>query len=460
MDKKEENIDFREVLINNFNQVGSVAKEYLINKKFIEKEEDINIKNVIRYNKDVELIRKDSDGKEKQGFKLYVVEWEYTDSEIQKETSFTQLEFLVEEQVDEEGNIKLNIHTIEDLMQEYDEKSFGNIGELVKKTEENEKLPEEEQDKELRKDSLEELEKEKKQEEKEKSKEEKSQDKNEPIKRKPTRVLETVDTDKAKMDYWQTLKQAFGLPPQVAKLAFAYPISSEDKVDYSNITIYMLDKDGYIINDLDVDHYFEFDSSTGNNPMNDKTVRYEKDENKGQMQLDENNTMARLKAVHPNAQHNTYISIEQINGMGDNRDINVGRQTLHTTDYVEKQVVTDRVRRDFDSEAEKLMKSNAGQYKLKDIYEEAEKHKEHDDGYINILDGDGEIETFNCMPDKDWKELATKWGYYKDGKPDEDKAKEVYTEYKYNNPHLSDEEVVQEVSDDLYEQIPGRNYNR
>ena len=115
-------------------------------------------------------------------------------------------------------------------------------------------------------------------------------------KRKPTHVIETIKPDQAKMDYWDTIREAFGLPSRVSTLAFAYPISSEDKVDYANITIYMLDNDGYIIDDLDVDDYFEFDSSTGNNPMNDNTKRFEEDENKGKVDTKSNDTMVRLKA--------------------------------------------------------------------------------------------------------------------------------------------------------------------
>ena len=79
---------------------------------------------------------------------------------------------------------------------------------------------------------------------------------------------------------------------------------------------------------------------------------------------------------------------------------------------------------------------------------------------MDDLDADGIEETFKCTGEQDWKELATKWGYYKDGRPDEEKAKSIYEEYKYNNPHLSDDELVQEVSDDLYDQIPGGRNNR
>lgn len=449
-------------ILANLRAVKESAETYLSNNNFKQEngEPDYKVKDVIRYRTQVTLTKRNTENKEQKSFYLYVVKLEDANPEIEKDDPLTELEFLVEENKD--GEI-VKINTIADLIQEYEQESFKeSINKVRGETEKNEKEPSEHQNKEpeVKKDSLEELEEKEREEESKKKEGKENKGVKEESKRKPQRVLETVNPDQAKMDYWHTLKQAFGLPSQVAELAFAYPISSEDKVDYANITIYMLDKDGYIINDLKVDDYFEFDSSTGNNPINDDTVRHEKDENKGKTQLEENNTMVRLKAKHPNAQDNTYISIEQIDGIGDYRDINVGRQTLHTTDYVEKQVVTHRVRRDYDSEAEKLMKANAGQYKLKDIYKEAEKHKEDNEEYVGIKDGDGDVNTFECVGAMDWKELATKWGYYKDGKPDEEKAKEIYTEYKYKNPHLSDEDIVQEISDDLYEQLPGRNNNR
>ena len=144
------------------------------------------------------------------------------------------------------------------------------------------------------------------------------------------------------MDYWQTVKQACGLPANVHTLAFAYPTSSEDKVDNANVTVYMLDAEGNIIDDIDVDDYFEFDSSTGNNPMQDNVVRHEKDENEGKSEIDEHRTMIRLYAKN-SSDRNTYISLEQKNGLGDYNDINAGRKIVAGTQNVEKQLETDRV---------------------------------------------------------------------------------------------------------------------
>jgi len=184
-------------------------------------------------------------------------------------------------------------------------------------------------------------------------------------KRKPSHVISRINPDKAKMDYWKTVKQACGLPKEVETLAFSYPVSSEDKVDYANITVYMLDKDGYIIDNLDIDDYFEFDSSTGNNPMQDDVVRHEEDENKERAQIEDNRTMIRLKAKN-SKDKNTYISLEQKNTIGDYNDINAGRKTVAGTQNVEKQLETDHLIV-WDSEREKLVKSNAGIYNMNEM---------------------------------------------------------------------------------------------
>lgn len=297
-------------------------------------------------------------------------------------------------------------------------------GELLKEYEITESIRDEvgNESKEDERYSLRELEEEKSKEQEDITKEEDTKKKdnkeeNQNKKRKPSHVIERVNPDKAKMDYWQTVKQACGLPEKVDTLAFSYPVSTEDKVDYANITVYMLDKDGYIIDDLDIDDYFEFDSSTGNNPIQDDVVRHEEeDSNPGKVQIEDNRTMIRLYAKNSDDK-NTYISLEQKNSFGDYNDINAGRKTVAGTQNVEKQLETDRVRV-WDSEEEKLMKSNAGMFNMNEIFEEAEVHKEHgDEDYIHAQNADGDNETIkicdtSIIPgtNKTWEELSEETG--------------------------------------------------
>ena len=230
-------------------------------------------------------------------------------------------------------------------------------------------------------------------------------------KRKPTHVIETIKPDQAKMDYWDSVRKAFGLPSQVKTLAFAYPISTEDKVNYSNITIYMLDNDGNIIDDLDVNDYFEFDSSTGINPMNDNTKRFEEDENKGKVDTKSNDTMVRLKAKNA-SDSNSYISIEQVNGLDDYHDINAGRKYLVGSQNIEKQLETDHVMV-YNSNTERYVNlRDGGKYKLNDIYNEAEDKGKNQD-YIGTEQADGVVdEPDSYIPNTEitWKQLSEALG--------------------------------------------------
>lgn len=278
-------------------------------------------------------------------------------------------------------------------------------------------------------------------------------------KQRPSHVIERINPDKAKMDYWKTLKQAFRLPSEVDTLAFAYPVSSKDKVDYANITVYMLDKNGYIINDLKIDDYFEFDSSTGNNPIKDETVRHEEDDHKGEVQLDNNNTMIRLKAKKNN---NTYISLEEKNSVGDCNDINGGRKIVGGTQNIEKQFETDRVRV-WSSEREEIVKSNAGLYNMNEIFDEAKKHKEHGDkNYIDTANADGDKKTIEICNDEvipgtntTWRQFANICGYRGDDAIE--KAQKEFINYKKDYPDTDNREVIEEIQEEIENEVPGRN---
>lgn len=385
----------KEEMLEKLRSIKQTAEEDLEANNF----ENYEVKNIIHFNQKVELINKESNKIEK--FDLYIVVTENSKPEKGEDPIF-EIEYLEDK--------KGNVYTIADLIHEYD--GFESIKDVVDNAKENEELPEEEQDDEYAIDELNELE-EKEQEEKSLIESEK---KEEHKKIKPKYIIERVNPDKAKMDYWQNIKQAFGLPPEVHTLAFGYPDSSIDKVEHAKITVYMLDKDGYVIDDLNVNDYFEFDSSTGNNPMKDEVVRHEEDENKGKTQTEENRTMLRLKAKN-GQDNNTYISLEQKNELGDYNDINAGRKTVAGTQNVEKQLETDRVRV-WDSDREKLVKSNAGRFNMNEIFEEAEEHKIHgDEEYIHKENADGNKSTIELCKnpyipgtEKTWEELSDETG--------------------------------------------------
>lgn len=154
----------KEEMLEKLRNVKQTSESYLKENNF----ENYVVKNVIHYNKKVQLVNKETNKKEE--FDLYAVIAENTNSEKDGEKIF-ELEYL--------ANKKGKIFTISDLIKEYE--GFENIKDVVDKTKKNEEKPEKEQDKNLEIDDLKELEAEKKQEEKDKTKNtEKKQDEKDP----------------------------------------------------------------------------------------------------------------------------------------------------------------------------------------------------------------------------------------------------------------------------------------
>lgn len=371
MDNEKNVVDFNEILMNNFEQVKQKAVDHLMKSEFIKEESEINIKNVIRYNKDVELIKKDSDGKEKKGFKLYVVEWENNDSEVEDKNKLTELKFLVEE--DEKGNI-INIHSIEELINDYEEESFKNIKDVIDKTRENEEKPEEEQDEELRKDSLEDLEKEQKEDKKKEEqdkKETKKNDKN--IERKPKYIIQTIDTD-SYSDNIETIHRAFRLPPNVKKLAFAYP-NKEDKRELgTGVTLYMLDENDNIVGDTK--EYFKIDDATGKNPIDDNNTELELDKTG---ERHEGKTMRRFRSTQRPDQ---YLSVKQ-KEVGQYNEVYADRKEETENSSIGNQVETRNVEVQTSLEMQTINSTYKGVFHPDDIDKEVDYHDNHKDDIDN-----------------------------------------------------------------------------
>lgn len=428
MDKK------REELLNKLKTIKERAQEDLKNNHI--GYENCVVKNIIHYNKKVELINKETNEKEK--FELCVAVVEDPDT---KRT--TNMYYLNGEEVD-----------FTELMLKYE--SPEPIKDVIDRTKENEERTEKEQDKELKSDKLDELEQEKIETKKE---DKKKDNKNSKIGEKPKYIIQTVDVDKAYIDKWHTLRNKLNLPSEVKELAFAYPNTDEDKNLSDDLVVIMLDEEGKRITETadgtKVTDILTVDNATGDNPMYDDNTKLELE---GYAEKNKNMTMKRFKAKGID-DNNFYLSVEQ-KEVGGYAELYAGGKTHDGNDPVEVQLETDNVGIQTDLEMQEIMNDRRGVHNKDNIAKEADMHEEHGDDTDKIKkeNADGNDATFEfCENEKDWEELATKWGYYKDGKPDSEKAKNIYKEYKENNPHLTSDEIVQEISDDLYEQTPGRN---
>lgn len=382
----------KEEILEKLRNVKQTAEGYFKANNF----ENYAVKNVIHYNKKVELVNKETNKKEK--FDLYAVIAENTNPEMGGDDIF-ELEYLE----DKEGNI----FTISDLIREYE--GFESIKDVVDKTKENEAKPEKEQNKELKKDSLEELE-----EEKEQEKDEKKEDKerkSDLTDKKPTHVLQTIDVDSTYVDNWTTVSRAFDLPPEVKYIAIAHPMQKDDHILSSTMTMYMLDNRGNVIENVrgkTIRDYFEIDDATGHNPTYDDNTKLELS---GYAEKNVGQTMRRFKSKED---PDLYLSIEQ-KEVGGYHEVYAGGRTLDGNDPVEVQLETRNVEIQTDLEMQKIISTYAGEYNRDEMDKEADTHKPHGEKLpVAHVDGDKRTIVFKCKyipgTDKTWEQLSKETG--------------------------------------------------
>ena len=418
-------VEEKEEMIEKLRQVKKTAENYLAENKF----DNYIVKNVVRYNKEIELTKKDSEDKITDKFHLYVVELENNNFELEGEDLLTELEYLE----DESGNL----YTISDLIQKYE--GFENIKDVVDKTKENEERPKEEQDEELKKDSLEELEEEKSEEKESIQEEEVKEDdieesKNDLTGTDPKYVMQTIDVNKAYIDEWTTVRKGFGLPPEVEEIAIAAPVQKDDHILSDTMSIYMLDNRGKIIESVNgktIKDYFEIDDATGHNPTNDDNTKLELD---GYVEKDDDKTLKRFKSKENS---DLYLSIEQ-KEIGGYHEVYAGEKTLDGNEAVEVQLETRNVEIQTDLEMQKIVSGRKGIYNKDEIDKESDLHVEHgdDEERIPIENADGDEQTRVVCYDPYVPDTKITWEQFSKSLGDRDLeqlGEEFFEQYNGNN---------------------------
>ena len=427
----------KEKMLEKLRNVKQTAESYLAENNF----ENYVVKNVVRYNKEVELTKKDSENKDVKKFHLYVVELENTDPEIEENNILTELEYLE----DEDGNL----YTISDLIKEYE--GFENIKDVVDKTKENEEKPKEEQDEEFKKDSLEELEEEKSKEEKEEKAKDKKEDKDKGkniVGNKPKGVIQSIDPHKTYVNSIETVSRAFNISSDVDEMAIADTQEGDENALSDDKTIYMLDKDGKIIeesNGKKINELFEYDDATGKNPMYDDNTKIELDgyakKNKGQ-------TIARFKSKYD---PDLDFSVER-KKVGQYNRVYAEQKTRDGNDAVGIELETDNSEIQTDLEEAKINGYSSGDYKKEYIDSEADMHEEHGDDEEKIaienVDGD-ELTKVACespyVPDTNitWEQFSKSVG----DKNVDELQQQFFDQYKGENG----EELILKIQADYKE---------
>lgn len=388
----------KETIIEKLKTVEQTAKKDI--KKNHPGYEKCKIKNVIHYNKPVELVNRKNGKKDK--FDLCVAL-----AEDPETGEIWEMYYLDGEEVD-----------FTELMRQYE--SAIPIKDVIDETEENKEKPEEEQDEELVSEELNEPEEtDKKRNENnrnEKEDEEKEDDDIGLTGKKIKYAIQTIDVNNTYLDNKTTISRAFHLPPEVKHIAIAKPMQEDENILSSDMTMYMLDERGCVIEDIDgknIDDFFEIDRATGKNPISDENTKFELD---GYAERNESHTMRRFKSKE---NPNLYLSVEQ-KKIGDYAQVYAGRKTMDGNDPVEVQLETRNMGIQTSLEMQKIVSGYKGIYNKENIDKEVDEYEASgkDTSRIPIENADGKqqnnnIPTYNpYVPGTEmtWEELAEETG--------------------------------------------------
>lgn len=137
----------------------------------------------------------------------------------------------------------------------------------------------------------------------------------------------------------------------------------------------------------------------------------------------------------------------------------IGGKGIEGNKSLDRELETDNVWIMRKQERDLASEYKTGYRSVEEGYQEA---KLHEDEFGEILEGDkvrtedidGNKNTKSHEHDNvDYEELATKWGYYADGKPNSEKAQELFEEKRKENPEKQEKEIIEMISKELEEEI-------
>ncbi len=144
----------------------------------------------------------------------------------------------------------------------------------------------------------------------------------------------------------------------------------------------------------------------------------------------------------------------------------IGGKGVEGNKSLDRELETDNV-----WEMKKEERDLAGEYEdgyrsVEEGYQEAKLHEDKsgkllEKDKMKIEDIDGEKNTKSHVHDQvNYNALAVKWGYYKEGQPNSEKAKEIFQEKRKENPQKQTKEIIEMVTEELEEEIGHDRNNR
>lgn len=184
----------------------------------------------------------------------------------------------------------------------------------------------------------------------------------------------------------------------------------------------------------------EQNHSSGNNPI------------KTQYQINTNGEVEKDAVLSEYRIGNKIIQLDK--DQGDNLEVNIGKYSPNTNDLVSTEMRGNQTTFATDTETRKAaMGHYKGVYNSENSYKEAEKHNENnpDCDKMDEKDIDGDPNTKSHIHDENlnFNELAVKWGLINNGRPDAEKARQVYEKEANNNLEKSQEEIIEMVSEEM-----------
>lgn len=220
----------------------------------------------------------------------------------------------------------------------------------------------------------------------------------------------------------------------------------KEKVNTTRYSFVAIANDGTVVPmDLEQDH------AEGNNP---RETNYQVSQN-GQIKKDDVLSRYKIGEGTLAVKNGNYGEIKVYHSPRKT----IGGKDIEGNKSLDRELETNNV-----WEIKKNERDLAGEYEdgyrsVEEGYQEARQHEEKNgdikkNDKIEIDDIDGEKNTKSHVHDQvNYAELATKWGYYKDGEPNSQRAKELFEEKRKENPNKDTKEIVEMVTEDLEEEI-------
>lgn len=137
----------------------------------------------------------------------------------------------------------------------------------------------------------------------------------------------------------------------------------------------------------------------------------------------------------------------------------IGGKGVEGNKSLDRELETDNVWEIKKEERDLAQEYEDGYRSVEEAYQEAKSHEDDqgriiDQDKMKTRDVDGDINTRSHAHDNiDYNALAVKWGYYREGEPNADKAKELFEEKRKENPKKETKEIIEMVTDELEDEL-------